>query len=202
MFIHPSLDGAVLFLMCVIFHRRLHKRPQRGTMRAYMLFVYTVYLHPWHMSGRPPGFLLEASLHYIPNQFMVSCTTRYLRLIASYVRFHSTCGCTLIIARKKHETHEPVVSFLSNRKVWYRKIAWGEVRGSDGAFGRVTPAISVNPLTCFGISLVSSPSSESGRRPMTAHGDRAQRHVSAYSGGKCRTQHRANTTVKPGPLTI
>ena len=82
---------------------------------------------------------------------MVSCMTRYLCLFASYVRFHSTCGCTLIIARKKHETHEPVVSFLSNRKVWYRKIAWGEVRGSDGAFGRVTPAISVNPLTCFGI---------------------------------------------------
>ena len=165
-------------------------------MRAYMLFVYTVYLHPWHMSGRPPGFLLEASLHYIPNQFMVSCMTRYLCLIASYVRFHSICGCTLIIGRKKHETHEPVVSFLSNRRVWYRKIAWGEVRGSNGAFGRVTPAISVNPLTCFGISLVSTPSSESGRRPMTAHGDRAQRHVSAYSGGTCRTQHRANTTVK------
>lgn len=65
---------------------------------------------------------------------MVSCMTRYLCLIASYVRFHSTCGCTLIIARKKHETHDLVVSFLSNRKVWYRKIAWGEVRGSDGAF--------------------------------------------------------------------
>lgn len=54
----PGWCYAVLVVVCVI-HPPLQRAPlrklvQRGAMHAYMLCVCTVYLLPWHMSGRPP----------------------------------------------------------------------------------------------------------------------------------------------------
>jgi hypothetical protein len=57
-FNRPRWCYTVLVVVCVIYpplqRAALRKLLQRGTMRAYMLCVCTVYLHPWNMSGRPP----------------------------------------------------------------------------------------------------------------------------------------------------
>ena len=78
-----------LFVWCSFIHLLCASSPFAGCAKdrnvAPCMHTCCLYLHPWHMSGRPPGlFSFRSNLHYIPNpkfQFKISCFPACLSML-------------------------------------------------------------------------------------------------------------------------